>query len=102
MCPENNSGGCVNKVGVHEIFSEAELQQDWQDVYITSAYLVWCPATKVIIVLYDELGQSCVTDLIYLIVSNFCSINKFSVVKKKVAKQFSDLVQTNSSKLQNF
>ncbi|XP_029179748.2 uncharacterized protein LOC114947255 [Acropora millepora] len=29
-------------VGVHELYEADELLQDWKDVYITSAYLVWC------------------------------------------------------------
>lgn len=29
-------------VGVHELYEADELLQDWKDVYITSAYLIWC------------------------------------------------------------
>ena len=43
----SREGSAVHRVGVHEIFDQEELRQDWQDVYITSAYLVWCPPAKV-------------------------------------------------------
>lgn len=35
-------------VGVHELYENDELLQDWKDVYITSAYLIWCQTNKVI------------------------------------------------------
>ena len=34
-------------VGVHELYENDELLQDWKDVYITSAYLIWCQTNKV-------------------------------------------------------
>ena len=39
-------------VGVHELYENDELLQDWKDVYITSAYLIWCQTNKVMILLY--------------------------------------------------
>lgn len=38
-------------VGVHELYENDELFQDWKDVYITSAYLIWCQTNRVIIFL---------------------------------------------------
>lgn len=40
--------GNVPVVGVHEMYENDELLQDWKDVYITSAYLVWCQTSRVI------------------------------------------------------
>ncbi|XP_032235554.1 uncharacterized protein LOC5510487 [Nematostella vectensis] len=44
------SEGCqpnkVAHIGVHEVYDDNELNQEWQEVYITSAYLVWCPSNK--------------------------------------------------------
>lgn len=40
--------GNVSVVGVHEMYENDELLQDWKDVYITSAYLVWCQTSRVI------------------------------------------------------
>lgn len=34
-------------VGVHELYENDELLQDWKDVYITSAYLIWCQTNRV-------------------------------------------------------
>ena len=34
-------------VGVHELYEADELLQDWKDVYITSAYLIWCQNHRV-------------------------------------------------------
>lgn len=33
-------------VGVHELYENDELLQDWKDVYITSAYLIWCQTNR--------------------------------------------------------
>lgn len=33
-------------VCVHELYENDELLQDWRDVYITSAYLVWCQTNR--------------------------------------------------------
>lgn len=33
-------------VGVHELYENDELLQDWKDVYIASAYLIWCQTSK--------------------------------------------------------
>ena len=41
--------GNASVVGVHELYENDELLQDWKDVYITSAYLVWCQTSKVFI-----------------------------------------------------
>lgn len=37
----------VSVVGVHELYENDELLQDWKDVYITSAYLIWCQTNRV-------------------------------------------------------
>ena len=42
--------GNASVVGVHELYENDELLQDWKDVYITSAYLVWCQTSKVILI----------------------------------------------------
>ena len=34
-------------VGVHELYENDELLRDWKDVYITSAYLIWCQTNRV-------------------------------------------------------
>ena len=49
---DQNATKQVSAVGVHELYDADELQQDWPDVYITSAYLVWCPSTKVLFSVY--------------------------------------------------
>lgn len=36
----------MSTIGVHEIYEDDELDQEWQEVYVTSAYLVWCPSNK--------------------------------------------------------
>ncbi|KAJ7383338.1 hypothetical protein OS493_028886 [Desmophyllum pertusum] len=38
--------GKTSVVGVHELYENDELLQDWKDVYITSAYLIWCQSNK--------------------------------------------------------
>jgi len=38
--------GHTSVVGVHEFYENDELLQDWQDVYITSAYLIWCQTNR--------------------------------------------------------
>ena len=37
----------ASMVGIHELYENDELSQDWKDVYITSAYLVWCQPNRV-------------------------------------------------------
>lgn len=44
----HNEKGNASVVGVHELYENDELLQDWKDVYITSAYLVWCQTSRVI------------------------------------------------------
>ena len=39
--------GNASVVGVHELYENEELLKDWKDVYITSAYLVWCQTSRV-------------------------------------------------------
>ncbi|KAK3727148.1 hypothetical protein QZH41_004446 [Actinostola sp. cb2023] len=36
----------VSTIAVHELYEQDELDQEWQEVYVTSAYLVWCPSNK--------------------------------------------------------
>ncbi|XP_031558400.1 uncharacterized protein LOC116294859 isoform X2 [Actinia tenebrosa] len=36
----------VATIGVHEVYEPEELCQEWEEVYVTSAYLVWCPSNK--------------------------------------------------------
>lgn len=46
----HNQGVCKSHasiVGIHELYENDELSQDWKDVYITSAYLVWCQPNRV-------------------------------------------------------
>ncbi|KAL9989647.1 hypothetical protein ACROYT_G004215 [Oculina patagonica] len=38
--------GKASIVGVHEMYENDELLQDWKDVYITSAYLIWCQTNR--------------------------------------------------------
>lgn len=53
--------GKTSVVGVHELYENDELLQDWKDVYITSAYLIWCQSNKVVI--YYTFTDLCIVDL---------------------------------------
>lgn len=51
--------GKASIVGVHEMYENDELLQDWKDVYITSAYLIWCQTNRVnYLYLYSQIVLS--------------------------------------------
>lgn len=54
--------GKASVVGVHELYENDELLQDWKDVYITSAYLIWCQTNRVIICTYTHAIQIVLSD----------------------------------------
>ena len=44
---ENSVDEKMTKINFHEIYDDNEVCQDWQDMFISTAYLVWCPSKKV-------------------------------------------------------
>lgn len=46
LSKESGNSVKVATIGVHEVYEPEELCQDWEEVYVTSAYLVWCPSNK--------------------------------------------------------
>ena len=62
---ENSVDEKMTKINFHEIYDYNEVCQDWQDMFISTAYLVWCPSKKVRInshsqYTHPESAQSCV------------------------------------------
>ncbi|CAB4005472.1 Hypothetical predicted protein [Paramuricea clavata] len=43
---ENSVDEKMTKINFHEIYDYNEVCQDWQDMFISTAYLVWCPSKK--------------------------------------------------------
>lgn len=47
---DSNKSVRLATIGIHELYEPDEMDLAWQEVYVTSAYLVWCPSNKKVFV----------------------------------------------------